>query len=505
MNKKIENTRPNNPGPSGRKQLARGALVNLGGKAIGRGLFILSQIILARILGPDLFGLYGIGWIFFRLSGIVSTLGLESGVIHFSSQIWENDKNKFTEIVLSAFITVFFVGGIISFLVYLGADSIAQAFNKTALEEVLKGFSLGIPALAGITVLSSATRVSKDMKRSNLIEEIFLPGTTLLAIFLVFILKGNLYDYVLGSALATWLSLFLSLFVSNNKSIPIRTSWEKIRPFIKKLVVYSLPVALPALLGTIISLADRIFTGYFLPEVDTGIYQSVSLISALFIAVLSAFKTISAPLLADNFHKQDQDQQQNIMRDSTRWVLILCAPVLMFIFIFPGELIALVFGSQYLPGIQTLVVLGLAQLINISKGPVDQLLIMTGNQGSWLKVTLVAVVVNLLTNLIMVPTLGINGAALSQLITYAVLAGGGIYYAKKKNELVPYDRNWLIVFTSSSFLALILLGANSILEMPDLPKLLISGLFTGFVYSVLIYLIGLTDQERNWLKTQIIK
>ena len=484
-------------------KLARGVLVNISGKAFGRGVHILSQVILARILGPDGYGLYGIGWIFFRIGSILSTLGLDSGVIHFTSQFWDKDNRKISEIVISALLSVILIGSLVGLLIYLSAGSLAESFDKPGLKSVLRSFAIAIPALAGMTIVSAATRVSKDMKKANLIEEVIFPGTTVLLIGIVYIFSGNLDDFVFGSVLAVYISLLIGLYITRSDFLEMNVRWANIIAKFRSLINYSLPITLPVLFGTLINLADRIFTGYFLPDVDTGIYQSVSLISALFIAVLSAFKTIAAPMLAENHHAGNKKELNTIMRTSTRWVLNLCAPFLLVILFAPQELIGTLFGKSYIAGSQALIILAFAQLVNVSKGPVDQLLIMTGNQKNWLLVTILAFGVNLISNWILIPKFGINGAAISQLSTYVVLAAGGIFFAKRKLNVFAYDRRWLINAGLVGITALLLLGMRSLVLLDDLPQLVITSAASGLFYLLLLIIVGLTGAEKAAIRSYL--
>lgn len=484
-------------------KLAKGVLVNISGKAFGRGIHILSQVILARILGPDGYGLFGIGWIFFRIGSILSTFGLDSGVIHFTSQFWDKDKRQFSEIVISALISAFLIGSLVGLLIFISAGSLADAFNKPGLKSVLSSFAVAIPALAGMTIISAATRVSKDMRKANLIEEVIFPGTTVLLIGIVYIYNGNLNDFVFGSVAAVYISLFLGLFIARTELLTMNVRWTKIIAQFRTLINYSLPVTLPVLFGTLINLVDRIFTGYFLPDVDTGIYQSVSLISALFIAILSAFKTMAAPMFAENYHTGNYNELKAIMRTSTRWVLNLSAPFLLVILVAPQEFIGTLFGESYVAGSQALIILAFAQLINISKGPVDQLLIMTGNQKNWLLVTILAFGVNLVSNWILIPELGIIGAAISQLFTYIVLAAGGIFFAKRKLDIFAYDGRWAINAGLVGITALLLSGIRMIVQLDDLPQLVITIAVSSLVYLLLLVLVGLERTEiaaiRFWI------
>ena len=130
-------------------KLAKGVLVNLLGKAFGRGSHVAGQMILARLLGPFSFGLYGIGWNILRISGILFTLGLDSGVVHFGSKYYKEDREQLSTVILGALIAVFVVGSLAGLAIYLFSSEISQFFNKPELGLILRWFALAFPALVG--------------------------------------------------------------------------------------------------------------------------------------------------------------------------------------------------------------------------------------------------------------------------------------------------------------------------------------------------------------------
>ena len=89
MSRSAEVTLPDNPRNDSKatdvSTLAGGASISLGGKIIGRTLAFLGDIAAARILGPDSFGLYAIGWTVLRTLSLISPLGLDQGIIYISA------------------------------------------------------------------------------------------------------------------------------------------------------------------------------------------------------------------------------------------------------------------------------------------------------------------------------------------------------------------------------------------------------------------------------------
>src|SRR5688500_13129104 len=80
----------NIPYPSPAGLMSRSATATIG-RILGRAVGYLTQIFLARLLAPEGFGLFAIGWTLLRLFSIAGHLGLDFGVIKFGSQYWQKD------------------------------------------------------------------------------------------------------------------------------------------------------------------------------------------------------------------------------------------------------------------------------------------------------------------------------------------------------------------------------------------------------------------------------
>ena len=477
-------------------KLAKGVLVNLFGKAFGRGSHVAGQLILARLLGPFFFGLYGIGWNILRISGILFTLGLDSGVVHFGSKYYKKDRERFSAVILGALFAVFIIGSLAGLAIYLFSSEISQFFNKPELGSILRWFSLAFPALAGARVLASSTRVSKDMMFANLIEEVIQPGSSLLFIGLAYLMGGGILRYVAANSASIILSLFAGIWIVVLRYLVKTISWGELWTNFKELIKYSLPIAIPTVFGSLVILVDRMFVGYFLPEYETGIYQSVSLISVLFVAVLSSFKTIVAPMIAEYYHQENHQGLQRVIKTSTRWAFNICFPVILIILSSPKSFMVSLFGISFLMGADTLLILTVAQLINISKGPIDQLLVMTGNQNIWLKITLISFAVNVAANWLLIPVYGLMGAAYASGLTFICLAVGGLFFSGKKLGFLPYDQYSLRSVIFSILTAAAVFCIKRITIVNPFTELILVAVCSLGIYFCLVGWFGLNDDDK---------
>lgn len=172
--------------------LAKGTGISFVGKYAGRGLHAVGQVILARLLGPELYGLYGLGWTTLRLVGSLGPLGLDRGMIHFSARSWRTNLSEFKGVFLQTFSLAVIAGLIIGALLFITAPLLETYLNKPGLELVLRGFAFAIPLVTGLSVLIAATQVSRRMQYSVLADDLGQPLANIVLVLLFFSLGFGL-------------------------------------------------------------------------------------------------------------------------------------------------------------------------------------------------------------------------------------------------------------------------------------------------------------------------
>ena len=164
--------------------LAKGSAIVLAGGFAGQALQFSCQIVLARLLGPAQFGLYGIGWTLFRLVGPFAALGLNAGVIYGASVADRSDTGRRRDVLLQSLVLGLLAGGVIGAAAYIGAPWVcAEVFGKSELTAVIRSFALALPLLTGLMVASASTKLTLSMVYSTITEMFTQPALNLLFVF----------------------------------------------------------------------------------------------------------------------------------------------------------------------------------------------------------------------------------------------------------------------------------------------------------------------------------
>ncbi len=112
------------------------------------------------------------------------------------------------------------------------------------------------------------------------------------------------------------------------------------------------------------------------------------------------------------FAQRRVDQAHDAFRATTAWTVLLAWPIYLACAALAPQLVG-VFGVGYGDGTAVVVILSLTMLFATASGSVDTVLLMSGR--SWLSLAnaVATVSVNIVLNLILIPRMGIVGAAVS--------------------------------------------------------------------------------------------
>ena len=175
-------------------------------------------------------------------------------------------------------------------------------------------------------------------------------------------------------------------------------------------------VALALLLFTalfqVLARTDVVMLGVLLDTRAAGIYAIAAQASQLVFLGLSAVNTIAAPMISALYWQHRHDELQRVVRLAAIGILLTAVPALLVLVVF-GRPILRLFGALFDRGYAALVILCAGQLIHALSGSVGFLMSMTGHQKQAAGIVGMAVVLNVVLNFLLIPPLGMVGAAVA--------------------------------------------------------------------------------------------
>jgi O-antigen/teichoic acid export membrane protein len=229
---------------------------------------------------------------------------------------------------------------------------------------------------------------------------------------------------------------------------------------IPALVKFSLPLMLAGVFTTCTDLADRFILAHFYDSQKVGIYSfSYKIANVMYIYVI-AFRTAWVPHAIKKYGAEGYSE--HFGRVFTKYLFMalsiflsvsLLVPVL-----FDVKLSSTIylFNPAYRSGITILPFILLGYLCNGIVSFNSIFPYTRGNSTYFLLSDAIAFVLNITLNLILIPTWGMNGAALATLISFVIPAF--YMYSISRNVIsVSYQKTSLLVFVGAA-LALFIIG-----------------------------------------------
>ena len=204
---------------------------------------------------------------------------------------------------------------------------------------------------------------------------------------------------------------------------------------LRKVLAESLPLAPVSFFSFLMLWADTLFTGLLLKNEDVALFNiaaRLSFVSLFFLGALDA--TIYPRLL--KIHQHHPEQLKRFFWQATGLVAGILGIVTLVLLV-AGEYILWVFKPEYMQAATTLAILLLAQFARALSLTFSFMFIMENKVRYLNTMLMLALLTNVVANLLLIPRYGIEGAASATLLANCLLTGGVIvlfYYQRLLKE-----------------------------------------------------------------------
>lgn len=385
---------------------------NTGWMFLGQATMITSLIIniwLARYLGPENFGNLNYVFAFVGIFGFLTNLGINDILIR--NLVRNPDKRD--ELLGTAF-WLMMLGGILSFT---AITILAFQLEPSNMIRSLIILYATTALLSPVNVISAYFQATVQAKK-NALAQIF--GTLIVSVIKIFLIisgKGIIWlvaAFVLDYIIGTFLYL-INYFKSGLKIKYWKFNYTMAKNFLKA----SYLLMLSLVTGYLLLKIDQVMVKFFLDESAVGIYAAAVKISEIWyfipgIICGSLFPAIiNAKKVSDSVYK-NRLRKLYIFLGTTATIIAIPITIL------APWLIKLIFGIEYTlaaPILQIYVWSGVGLFLSIG---INRFFMAEDNLKPIFYYSLIAVIINVSLNFILIPKVGLTGAAWATLISYSV-------------------------------------------------------------------------------------
>lgn len=388
-----------------RGKALHGLIWNASDKLINQLGYLAVTVFIARLIGPESFGLIGMLTIFMLLAESVISNGFAQALIQRSEKLTNDDAS-----------TIFYVNlgwGLLTYaLLYLCAPSIASFYNQPELVDISRVLFLVI-LLNSLTVVARAKLTINIDFKSQTISSTF---ATLLSsiIGVVLALKG--YSYwalvwllILKSALNTLALWFFCRWAP--KLVFSTASFKLLFGFGSKLM-------LAGLVATFVNNLYVALIGRYYNATQVGYFtQASNLSTQLATMISSTLQGVTFPILSSI--QEDRARLINIYKQLISLTMLISLPLIIGFAAVSEHFVVLALGDDWLPVVPVLKALCFAFALRPISAINMNILNAIGRSDLFLKVDLVKLPIVLGTLFIALPY-GINGLAIGMIVNAVI-------------------------------------------------------------------------------------
>jgi len=415
------------------KELLKGSFISLFFKLIS----ILSSYILFFILaskwGANAVGFFSTYWTLLLILSIFTKLGFDTYLVKIiPEKITLKQESEIIPLYITIIKKVIFAAIIISIPVLLLQNQIKLSFFSQ------KNFSLYIFAISLLfySLLSINGELLKAFKKITLYS-LFQNGSIyflLILFYLLFKFEFSFSMVIPLSLLFTFSILLIFSVFPIKKILKALPSEKKDNKNEKNLLKKSFPMMLSNSLFLLMSWIDVLMLSILKTSTDVGVYNTTLKIATLISIGLMGVNSIAMPKFSEL--KNNHRKFKSIANKSVLISLAIALPLFLIIFIFPNYILML-FGNEFIVGIDSLRILSIGFLFSVISGSVIPILNMTGGAKTVKNILLISVVLNIILNQILIPVWGIKGAAVATSITTIFWNVLSLIYIYRKYKFIP--------------------------------------------------------------------
>lgn len=442
------------------RKIAKGAALAFIGTTIGMFLATVGRIIVARYVTEGEYGVYCLGFVILNVFVIISVLGLAPGTIRqVAFYRGKGDQSKVRGVVVSSLQIAAISSIFFSLALFFASDFISmELFHSPELATPLKVFCIAITFFVLIEILSAIFRGFDKAEPSVYFQNLLSNGLFPLLLIVVVLLNLK-FTAVVYAFVASIVLSFLAFAVYAIKKPPLALRGKKstlISPVAKELLLFSLPLMAVGILNHVVMWTDTLMLGYFMVADDVGLYNAALPLANLLLVILSAATFLYFPLMSQLYAKNQMDEIKRSYVVLTKWIFSATIPIFLIFILFPEDTLNILFGSRYIGAAFALQILSIGFFIHTILGSNAITLVAMGDNRFVMWSLLVALIINIALNIILIPPLGIVGAAIattSSLTTRYIIVSTRLYWLFK---IHPFTKNYLKPAIASVVLALII-------------------------------------------------
>jgi len=455
---------------------------------------LLRLPLLTRGLGAHLYGTWSL--INTTISLIVPFAMLSFGMSIVRFLAAEKDANRVREDFFSACSIVFVSGAVFSLLLFFLSGNLAASIFKDAnASSYIKLGSVLILLNSLYLVLLAFFRMRRKIGLYNIFylsHHVLQVGLIVAAILLGYKLTGVISAVIISTIFLAGLSLFV-IFKDTGFQLP---RFSNMKSYLK----WGIPLTPTSGILWIIKVSDRYMVSYFLGTVAAGIYSAAYSVGYYAAFALMPLGIVLYPTISKTYDEGKRDATREYLKYSFKYLMMIAIPAAFGLSILAKPLLQILTTPEFVSGSNVVPLVASGAVLYCFYQIGIYIIHLVGKTHITIRLLGTSAALNIILNLVLIPHMGVIGAALATLVAYGVL---GVLTLAVSRHYLKFDLS--LLFIAKSILASAVMTLCIWLINPESITMLIISILTGIAiyFGMIILIKGLSRQEMKFFATFI--
>lgn len=471
------------------KVSAKGSFHLLWGLVLSTVISAVATIFVARLLGSDLYGLYGIVLITPNLIAVFRDWGINSAMVRYTAQYRSEDRaSEVRNILLSGIIFEIALGMALSAISFgLSGFLASNVFHRPEITSLMQIASISILAGGLISAATAAfTGIEKmELNSLMLIAQSIIKTAIMIALVIIGLgTSGAIIGYTIGMAIAGLIGI--ALVWTQYRKLPKPTNFKlEFTAYTKTMLTYGIPLSLSVIIISFLSQYYIFLLPVFYLADNTAIGNYG--IANTFVVLIGFFATPVTTMLFPAFSKlnpqKDKPILQNVFQYSVKYASLFVVPVMALVMCLAEPAVSTLFGNAYSMAPLFLALLALTYVFtafgSLSTG---NFMYSQGKTTFIFYLTLIDTAIGLPLGYALILRFGVLGLVATSLVVSIVGQSILNYWIWKHYGLTVELRSSAKILVSSAIAAVLTFILVSELGFSSLIRLVLGVVFFAFVF-----------------------
>lgn len=398
-------------------------------------------LFLTKTYDPKIIGQYDFIRTFLLILGSICILGTDQSVLYFTGMLKSrNHLPQLKGIYIKMFFLIFFMSLFcLIFFLIVGEQTINFYLNDSKIYNIILKATL-LLFFYCITVFNTEVlRALESIYLAELYRNTFKYLSVIIGSIVLFYIDKERYlveTFLIGFFFLSVIST-IKIFSIFNKKYNSESKETEDTISYKFILLKSYPIAISTMAIFLLMSFDVMFLKKYRGNEEVAFYSLAVKLMTLLLVVMNSVNITISPKIAEQFSSNKREELIKTMRNSARMIFVISIPTVLFFCFFSTQILSF-FGKKYLVAKEPLIILMLGQGICSFFGAVQVYLNMTGRQNIFQIILIFAVILNFTLNKTLIPHYGLNGAAISYVVS--------MFFWNLVTTIIIYKKDKIAVF-----------------------------------------------------------